>query len=152
MQYERPSCAAIVRSMFWPTRQPDELAGAKIPYVTARRGSHRLARYLVLGAVLSPLLYMTARVITTSVSLTANGISVLQLFQTLICFKDNRGRIFRSSARLIYLRRLRVCAGLQLPHKTRTQSLQQLRHDWIIHPVVDGWAPGAAIGPNPITQ
>ncbi len=58
---------------FRRTRAPDAIDGVKIPYDKTPRGSHRLAWYLVLGLVLSPILYLGARAIAASVGRTANG-------------------------------------------------------------------------------
>lgn len=58
---------------FRRTRTPDTIDGVKIPYDKTRRGAHRLAWYLVLCVVLSPILYLGARAIAASLGRTANG-------------------------------------------------------------------------------
>lgn len=66
---------------FRRTRNPDELGGIKIPYDTARRGPHRLAWYLILGLVLSPILYLGVRALAGSFSRIANGSVALDELQ-----------------------------------------------------------------------
>ena len=55
-------------------RAPDEIGGMKIPYLKAARGAgHKLAWYLILLGVLSPILYLAAGVAGSWLALTANG-------------------------------------------------------------------------------
>ena len=56
-----------------PPRAPDEVAGVKIPYPVVRRHGHKLAWYLILLVVLSPILYLLLGVVSSWLSLTANG-------------------------------------------------------------------------------
>lgn len=58
---------------FRRARAPDEIKGVKIPYDKRQRGAHRLAWYLILAVVLSPILYLAARALAASYSYTANG-------------------------------------------------------------------------------
>ncbi|HVC01638.1 MAG TPA: biotin/lipoyl-binding protein [Steroidobacteraceae bacterium] len=66
---------------FRRTRAPDEIDGVAIPYDKARRGTHRLAWYLILGLVLSPILYLGMRTLAASFTRTANGSVVLDELQ-----------------------------------------------------------------------
>ena len=70
-----------MRLRFRRTRAPDELDGVAIPYDKTRRGAHRLAWYLILGLVLSPILYLGVRALAASFSRTANGSVVLDELQ-----------------------------------------------------------------------
>ena len=56
-----------------PPRAPDEVAGVKIPYPVVKRHGHKLAWYLILLVVLSPILYLLLGVVGSWLSLTANG-------------------------------------------------------------------------------
>ena len=62
---------------FRRNRAPDEIDGVKIPYDKSRRGRHRLAWYLILGLVLSPILYLGAHALAGTFSHTANGTVIL---------------------------------------------------------------------------
>jgi len=70
-----------MRLRFKRTRAPDELDGVAIPYDKTRRSTHRLAWYLILGLVLSPILYLGMRALAASLSRTANGSVVLDELQ-----------------------------------------------------------------------
>ncbi len=59
-------------------RAPDELGGVKIPYVGARRKRHKIAWYLILFAVLSPILLLLSSVVGAWLTLTANGTVFLE--------------------------------------------------------------------------
>src|SRR5579863_8725210 len=54
-------------------RAPDELDGVKILYAKARGKGHKLAWYLILLAVLSPILLLASGVLGSWLTLTANG-------------------------------------------------------------------------------
>lgn len=55
-------------------RAPDEIGGVKIPYLKKARGTgHKIAWYLILLGVLSPILYLAIGVAGSWVTLTANG-------------------------------------------------------------------------------
>jgi multidrug resistance efflux pump len=59
-------------------RAPDELGGVKIPYVGARGKRHKIAWYLILFAVLSPILLLVSGVVGAWLTLTANGTVFLE--------------------------------------------------------------------------
>src|SRR5437763_7737063 len=60
-------------------RAPDELGGVKIPYVGARGGKrHKITWYLILFAVLSPILLLVMGVLGAWLTLTANGTVFLE--------------------------------------------------------------------------
>jgi multidrug resistance efflux pump len=59
-------------------RAPDELGGVKIPYVGARVKRHKIAWYLILFAVLSPILLVLTGVLGAWLTLTANGTVFLE--------------------------------------------------------------------------
>lgn len=60
-------------------RAPDEIGGVKIPYLKKARGTgHKLAWYLILLAVLSPILYLAADTASSWITLTANGVVTLE--------------------------------------------------------------------------
>jgi len=59
-------------------RAPDELGGVKIPYVGARGKRHKIAWYLILFAVLSPILLLLSGVVGSWLTLTANGTVFLE--------------------------------------------------------------------------
>jgi multidrug resistance efflux pump len=59
-------------------RPPDELGGVKIPYVGARHKRHKIAWYLILFAVLSPILLLLSGVVGAWLTLTANGTVFLE--------------------------------------------------------------------------
>src|SRR5260370_3825377 len=59
-------------------RAPDELGGLKIPYGGARRKRHKIAWYLILFAVLSPILLLLSSVVGAWLTLTANGTVFLE--------------------------------------------------------------------------
>ena len=59
-------------------RAPDELGGVKIPYVGARGKRHKIAWYLILFAVLSPILLLLSGVVGSWLTLTANGTVILE--------------------------------------------------------------------------
>jgi multidrug resistance efflux pump len=61
-----------------PQRPPDELGGLKIPYVGVKRRAHKIGWYLILLAVLSPIVYLLTGVVGSSLSLTANGTVFLE--------------------------------------------------------------------------
>jgi multidrug resistance efflux pump len=59
-------------------RAPDELGGVKIPYVGARVKRHKIVWYLILFAVLSPILLVLTGVLGAWLTLTANGTVFLE--------------------------------------------------------------------------
>lgn len=60
-------------------RVPDEIGGVKIPYLKKARGTgHKIAWYLILLGVLSPILYLATGVAASWLALTANGSVTLQ--------------------------------------------------------------------------
>src|SRR5215469_1431401 len=60
-------------------RVPDEIGGVKIPYLKKARGTgHKVAWYLILLGVLSPILYLATGVGASWLTLTANGSVTLQ--------------------------------------------------------------------------
>lgn len=60
-------------------RAPDEIGGVKVPYLKKARGTaHRIAWYLILLGVLSPILYLATGVSASWLTLTANGIVTLE--------------------------------------------------------------------------
>jgi multidrug resistance efflux pump len=60
-------------------RAPDEVGGVKIPYLKTARGTgHKVAWYLVLLGVLSPILYLASGVAGSWLALTANGAVTLE--------------------------------------------------------------------------
>jgi HlyD family secretion protein len=59
-------------------RAPDELGGVKIAYTQLRRKGHRVAWYLILLAVLSPIVLLALGVLTSWLTLTANGTVFLE--------------------------------------------------------------------------
>jgi multidrug resistance efflux pump len=59
-------------------RAPDELGGVKIPYVGTRGKRHKIAWYLILFAVLSPILLLLSGVVGAWLTLTANGTVFLE--------------------------------------------------------------------------
>lgn len=55
-------------------RAPDQIGGVKVSYIGKARGTgHKLAWYLLLLAVLSPILYLATGVVGSWLALTANG-------------------------------------------------------------------------------
>ncbi len=64
---------------FRPTqRAPDELGGVKILYPKARGKAHKIAWYLILFGVLSPILLLLSGVVGSWLTLTANGTVFLE--------------------------------------------------------------------------
>ncbi len=59
-------------------RAPDELGGVKIAYAKVRRKGHRLAWYLILLGVLSPIALLALGVVGSWLTLTANGTVLLE--------------------------------------------------------------------------
>lgn len=60
-------------------RIPDEIGGVKIPYLKKARGTgHKVAWYLILLGVLSPILYLAIGVAASWLALTASGTVTLQ--------------------------------------------------------------------------
>src|SRR6266481_5428926 len=59
-------------------RAPNELGGVKIPYVGTRGKRHKIAWYLILFAVLSPILLLLSGVVGSWLTLTANGTVFLE--------------------------------------------------------------------------
>ncbi|TLY79004.1 MAG: HlyD family efflux transporter periplasmic adaptor subunit [Gammaproteobacteria bacterium] len=59
-------------------RSPEELDGIKIPYAAGKGKAHKLAWYLILLAVLSPILYLSTGLAGAWLSLTANGTVFLE--------------------------------------------------------------------------
>jgi multidrug resistance efflux pump len=60
-------------------RAPDEIGGVKVPYLKKARGTaHKIAWYLILLGVLSPILYLGTGVSASWLTLTANGILTLE--------------------------------------------------------------------------
>jgi len=59
-------------------RSPEELDGIKIPYAAGKGKAHKLAWYLILLAVLSPIIYLSTGLAGAWLSLTANGTVFLE--------------------------------------------------------------------------
>jgi multidrug resistance efflux pump len=59
-------------------RAPDEVGGVKILYARARSKRHKIAWYLILLAVLSPILLLLTGVVSSWLTLTANGTVFLE--------------------------------------------------------------------------
>jgi len=59
-------------------RSPEELDGIKIPYAAGKGKAHKLAWYLILLAVLSPVIYLSTGLAGAWLSLTANGTVFLE--------------------------------------------------------------------------
>ena len=62
-------------------RPPDELDGVKIVYAKARGKGHKIAWYLILLAVLSPILLLLTGVVGSWLTLTANGTVALEQYE-----------------------------------------------------------------------
>ena len=62
-------------------RPPDELDGMKIVYAKARGKGHKIAWYLILLAVLSPILLLLTGVVGSWLTLTANGTVALEQYE-----------------------------------------------------------------------
>ena len=62
-------------------RPPEQLDGVKILYATAKSQRHKIAWYLILFAVLSPILLLLTGVVGSWLTLTANGTVALEQYE-----------------------------------------------------------------------
>src|SRR5207248_11559526 len=62
-------------------RPPEQLDGVKILYATAKSKRHKIAWYLILFAVLSPILLLLTGVVGSWLTLTANGTVALEQYE-----------------------------------------------------------------------